>query len=204
MAIVPYIPSGYGNARLKFSCSGVAKVIGTSVGVFHDTKSPQDVATAYALAFDDLVIKDGARLGNSYTFLGVDYYATISPGNVILATHGMATVGTQGSPVCPPQCSLLVQKRTLFTGRANRGRGFYPGGMLIESEVSDAGVILAGVISGMTLDFEAWRAEMASDGEPMALLHMYDDADPSGGDLPSLITQMLPQGLIATQRRRLR
>lgn len=207
----PYIPSDYGNARLKFTCTGVPRVMGTSLGIFCDGGAPADVAEFISDTFVDLVIQDGARLGNSWNFVGVDFYYTLSPGNVILYEHVASVAGTQGSPNCPPNCSLLVQKRTLFTGRDHRGRGFYPAGMLVESEVSDAGFIASGVMDGMTADFQAWRDAFDPSAYTPVLLHQFGTYVNSDGEtvtvessLPTPISALVPQSLIATQRRRLR
>lgn len=207
----PYIPSDYGNARLKFTCTGVPRVMGSSLGIFVDGGSASGVADFVSDGFVEHVIQDGARLGNSWNFIGVDFYYTVSPGSVILYEHVASVAGTQGSPNCPPNCSLLVQKRTLFTGRKNRGRGFFPAGMLVESEVSDAGFISSGVMDGMTADFEAWYDTFAPSSYTPVLLHQFGTYVNSEGEtvtvsssIPTPLSALVPQSLIATQRRRLR
>lgn len=207
----PYIPSDYGNARLKFTCAGVPRVMGTSLGIFCDGGSPATVPTFVGESFVDNVIQEGARLGDSWTFIGVDFYYTISPGVVALYEYVTSLPGSQGSPNLPPNCSLLVQKRTALSGRKYRGRGFYPAGMLVESEVSDAGTIAGGVMAGMTADFQAWKDDFDPSPYSLVLLHQFGDYVNSEGETitvasqtPTPLTALVPTSLIATQRRRLR
>lgn len=211
MPMEPYIPSDYGNARLKFTCTGVPRVMGTSIGVFVNGGASADVAEFVGDSFETNVIQGGTRLGNSWTFIGVDFYYTLSPGVVILYEYVTSLPGTQGSPNLPPNCALLVQKRTAFTGRDNRGRGFYPAGMLVESEVTDAGTITGPVMAGMTADFASWLGDFDPTSYEACLLHQFGSYVNSEGEtvsvasqIPTPITALVPQSLIATQRRRLR
>lgn len=95
-----------------------------------------------------------------------------------------------------PNCAYLVHKTTGFGGRSGRGRLYWPGAAL--SEVQQDGTVGVDARNGVTTGWELIRTQLTTAELPPMLLHAEDEPQ------PYLITSFECDGLIATQRRRLR
>lgn len=105
-------------------------------------------------------------------------------------------LGTASASSDFPAVSQLIQKRTAFGGRRQRGRMFWP--TPPSSVVDDGGVLLGSWVTAFQGDLDAFLGNMSAIGLPLYLLH----GDPS--DLPTAITSLTLQSTLATQRRRQR
>lgn len=95
-----------------------------------------------------------------------------------------------------PNVALLVRKQTLLGGRKGRGRNYWP--ILGESNIENGGGVLAGFRTEMQDAMDSFLAAMLDPEHGMFLLHN----DP--GMAPSRVVKLNVDGMIATQRRRLR
>lgn len=105
--------------------------------------------------------------------------------------------GRSGSAM-PPNCALLVQKRSALGGRSHRGRMFLAGA-LVNGDTDAAGVLGSGLLTDYQEAIDEWHTtSVASDtcGE-WVILH-------TASSDPDVIVNLPVQGKIATQRRRLR
>lgn len=117
----------------------------------------------------------------------------IESGVGAVSTVGTATAGL----TMPPNCAMLVQKRTGTGGRQGRGRMYEPPMTIAETTVDKLGVIQASIVTDRNTRWEAFRANIDGLGMGPYLFH-----EGIGG--PLKITKIVLQSLIATQRRRLR
>jgi hypothetical protein len=115
--------------------------------------------------------------------------------------------GTRGGASLPPNCAVLMQKRTGVGGRRNRGRCYLPH-CVGETDVNEGGVIAAAVLATLQNRADVWLDRLNNGGvpgtpTPAFLLH---GVDPVTGDpfIPTPVTSHPVSGTIATQRRRLR
>jgi hypothetical protein len=104
--------------------------------------------------------------------------------------------GIASGECLPCNNALLVQKRTAFGGRRNRGRNFWPG--LEKNGVSDAGLIASATLGGMQTNWEAMQAGMEALGYDPVLLHQQAPFPPTP------VVTFTCQQKVATQRTRLR
>ncbi len=109
--------------------------------------------------------------------------------------------GSQSAPL-PQNCAFLIQKFTGLAGRHNQGRMYWP--CPAEGEVDPTGQILPAVVPDFNNALEAYRQavrNVVGIGD-MVLLHT-----PRPGvlfPLPTVVTSLILDPVISTQRRRLR
>lgn len=167
-------------------------------GVAADGKTAEQVWTA---------VKDSLNLaGGIKTRLSTN--ATFARIRVSLATDGADDVvydlpcsigGSGGSANLPPNCALLVHKRTQRGGRRGRGRLFMPW-MLNEADVTENGSIGSAAVTAIQTAFTNWYVDLSARGVPMYLLHQEGETAPG---LPTAVTSLAIDPLVSTQRRRL-
>jgi hypothetical protein len=112
------------------------------------------------------------------------------------------TVGSPGLRAVTdvyPNCAVLVRKTSGLTGRANRGRMYLPG-MLSEADVSEDGTIGAGVTSAIQTAMTAFYNALLGGAAAIQMVIFHTLPGPS----PTLVTGLIVENMIATQRRRLR
>lgn len=123
-----------------------------------------------------------------------------TPADPIAAVSTGALVpGTRAMTGMPPNCDVLVEKNTARGGRRGRGRMFFPF-MLSQTEVSEAGIITAGVITTLTTLFNNFRTALNTQQVPMHVLH---SPGISATNAPDLVTGLTVDSVIGSQRRRL-
>lgn len=119
-------------------------------------------------------------------------------GDPILLTSTTTGTGSNSSDFLPQNTAVLLQKRSAFGGRKNRGRMFMP--IATETTVSEVGAITPAQQASYQNIANEWLTGYNNDvtgfGQ-MVILH--NDAT-----TPTPVTALTVSGLIATQRRRLR
>lgn len=118
-------------------------------------------------------------------------------------------VGSTGLTGTPPNCSLLVRKKTALPGRHGRGRFFFPF-MLAATTVDEAGIIAGATLTTLQTAFNTWYGQHTTSGRGMLLFHPDREAGgaaPPGtiiaGAAPTPILDLQCMPLIGSQRRRL-
>ncbi len=110
-------------------------------------------------------------------------------------------VGTNGGSLAPPNCAVLVKKLTATGGRRGRGRAYLPGISSVSGSLNSGGNFSEANAADVSAAMQAMADDMASDttiGEaPWCVLH-------SDSSAPSLITSLVCEPKLATQRRRMR
>jgi hypothetical protein len=132
------------------------------------------------------------------------YFGNTPPADpsIVISTNtprpGERTTGS-----LPPNCAVLLQKRTGLGGRKNRGRLYMPHSVP-EGAVNEAGIIDSVWVATHNTQAAIWMDRLTNGGgtstpTPMVVLHSLP-SDP----LPTPVTQLIAQSTLATQRRRLR
>jgi hypothetical protein len=117
-------------------------------------------------------------------------------------SESIGVVGDTGGrtdPQSPPSVSVLVRKQSALSTRHGRGRSYWPG-LLLDSEVNDAGGITSGRVDDLQTIMDALRSGLAdAEGATLAILG-------SSGGTPGgiAVNNYIVQATTATQRRRLR
>ena len=188
------IPDGYGEARIEWQVPGNAGP-GLTVLGFTDG-DPIEGADQVALAIRDRVKNDICpQMANAY-FLATVTVNINRTGNI---EQGQATGLDNGSltgAAMPPNVTYLIRKRTGFAGRKFRGRWYLPG--VVEGDADAAGVLSSTRQLALQTAMTLFAGDMITDGHDVVLLH---SSAPPG---PSVITGLLVEQTVATQRRRLR
>lgn len=137
-----------------------------------------------------------ASMANEYTL--VESRVILNVGGVLTVDVGTpALVGTGGFASPSPNTPIIIAKNTLFAGPRNRGRLFAPAGCIADSEVSIAGVLAPGTITGLQTKWNAAFASLVANSVSARLLH-----GPLISSTP--LTGFTVTPLIGTLRRRIR
>lgn len=190
------IPVDYAQVNFRFTGAGAPSGAEVTMGLKVDTYagSPADAATdlygvwnatwkqvqTNAVALTEVLVKFGPdATGPSGTASG-------------------STTGSITSTGASPAVSLLVQKVTAVGGRAGRGRCFMPG--MSEADVSVSGVVDAAYLAVAVTEWNDFLTLCGTGLLYPALLHGASSPITS----PTAITGLIPQAIVATQRRRQR
>lgn len=206
------IDPGFGQVIHSMTLAADPEPMAVTYGVAFDVGSADSPALMAAAAvelhdsFGDTVI---GAMGNVYTLTTTEIRYVPDSGTLgddpTIAVTSLARVGAQPGGVLPQNCAVLIHKRTARSGRRGRGRMYVPG--IPEGDVSQVGGIttLAGWQTALTAFYN--RIVAAPDVLGPVLLHSTSPTVPLLTDpllVPDGITAFQVDGVIATQRRRLR
>lgn len=187
------IPAGFAQVTMPFDHQASARdalvVFGVeNAGAF---ANPSDLAAAVwsAVAADLIPV--------------IDANVTVGPLEVRMNVGGTELVGTGtdsdlGDAVnetVPSNVALLVKKVSGLSGRANRGRMYFPW-TVAENDVTEVGQIAPSTLSDFQTAFSAFLSDLGSADVPMVILH-------NAAGTPANVAELVVDGLVATQRRRL-
>lgn len=193
MALV--IPPGFALVAYRFLLDGDPEEMVTTLGMEMDSfAGGQDAADQLRDNF--LTGFTAADILADYTFVGTRVLVGQDGGppvvfEALANVEGEATAGN----ALPQNVAFLVTKRTASGGRSGRGRMYFPPFAAIESEVSSRGVLSPAAVSAVQSRIDA--------GLPLTgAVILHDSSSPT--TVPTPITSLTLQALVATQRRRLR
>jgi hypothetical protein len=111
--------------------------------------------------------------------------------------------GAGSADYLPQNCALLVKKQTNRGGRRGRGR-FYVPMILPEASVDPVGNISGPQIEQKQTAADGFLEQLSTGplNTPMVLLHNTEGVSTAGA--PDPVTKLTVDGVISTQRRRLR
>lgn len=193
------IQPGFADVSMEFRHTLMSRSAYITFGVDPTSADPIAIATAVAAAY--------TAAGSLRTLVDTD--TVLRDITVRLGQDGAPPlVGTNqpnstgqaaGQTSLPPNCAVLVHKKTALGGRRYRGRLFLPW-CIGEGSVDESGVIGSSNVTAMTAALEVWRAALASGTNPMVILHS-TGISPVPTATP--VTSLQADPLISTQRRRL-
>lgn len=196
-------PSGYGSIAWTMTLAGSTRAAVVTAG-FRNVVATTALGARTAL---DVIWTgtghafDAALMDAQWSLTGV--YVLLNTAGVLTSdTAALSVVGTVSGQVMPPNCSMVIQRRTVLAGRQYRGHISMPLHSVDSGDVSDAGVIDAGVVSSWQTKYTAILAAMVTANLPMYLLHGPDKLGVT--PVPTQVSSLSVDSMIGTQRRRLR
>jgi hypothetical protein len=194
------IPPGFAHCRVLFEADGKLNPVITTFGVrlTAGVTNPVTVATGVLTAWTASF--PAADLDSNWAVTGCGVTLGSDGGDGPSGEFLQRTAGSRAGEAATINFCPLVRKNTSLGGRRNRGRMFLPAGYLLESEVSELGVLAAAAITrvqGNATDFLT-AIEAGANTDAMVILH---EAAPS---TPTLVDSLSVQTLGATQRKRMR
>lgn len=189
-------PPGYAAVKLIFRLPGDPQDMVITFGVKNDASFDAEqvadgCAGAFWLAFEDM-------FNGPWVFVGAEAQlgSDGAPGEIGVSDYNEA--GSGSTPLLPQNCALLVHKRTALGGREGRGRMYMPTGFLTEGDVDGLGNVATSVQNNANTRWATTLSTISGLDIPMVLLHG------DGAILPTLVSSIQADPVIATQRRRLR
>lgn len=195
---MPEIPVGYGQATAIANATGDPEPMVCTMGFQVD-----DPVTVGQTAMDNFATAFLTALRNRtislYTWSRVDFVVGKTTGDTAFTSTVGAGNGALTGAGLPQNCAWLVRKRSPLVGRKNRGRMYVPG--VRETNVNEVGIIENTEVAGAQTAWNTFQANI--EGDPnfvgLAILHSLGDAT-----LPTPISALEVDNVIATQRRRMR
>lgn len=192
------VPLHAAQCVIKFSLSGDIEPMVTTIGLGPlPEMDAEDAAqqVAIALTTPSSIIAAG-NLQNDYTYQGVTAYKQTGTGFSV-GSWGAPVAGNVTSPTAPSNCALLVKKTTSLGGRKHRGRMYWPPALYSADNLSPTGQLstVATLQARFTVFFDLLVAAEAIG--PPCVFH-------SDGAAATLLTGLVVDGVIATQRNRMR
>lgn len=174
---------------LEGSAEDIANVVGLDIGA---NLSNQAGADAISQIFSDFYL---SIIAQAYRYEGCTVsYGTGGDPTVVESITG-AGDGVGATEAVPPNTSLLIRKVTNFGGRRNRGRMYVPG--LGDPQVGNRGELLGTGQADLQVIADQLLTDLDTAGYQMVIIH-------SNGSTPTLVTGLVVQAQVATQRRRMR
>lgn len=192
------IPPGYAEAVIPITREGDDRPYVVTFGLEVDlgdvdaAQIADNVLTAFAGVWRTS-LPTGGNVGPATLRLGQD------GGDPVIVESTVVEPTQNGQPFCPQNVALLVQKRSGYGGRRNRGRMYFPG--VTEAAVDNVGVIAPGTLAAYQALADDWLETFgfANPGVGnMVILHSTEPAT------PTVVTSLRVEPMVATQRRRLR
>lgn len=191
------IPADYAQANLKFTGSaaptGAEITLGLNVELF--AGDPADAAAEIGVAWGS----SGMPGAQSHHIILSSILVKFGPNSTgPSAEIPVSHAGTQTSDAPGPAVALLVRKTTGFGGRTGRGRFYIPAPP--ENAIDSAGFLTGGFHAARLAELSDFYDKLVIEGLVPSLLHGPD----SPVSAPMLITDLVLDTKVATQRRRLR
>jgi hypothetical protein len=124
------------------------------------------------------------------------------PDPPIIGTSTESGTGTETGTVIPQNSAHLVHKRSSTGGRGGRGRMYFPG--VAEAEVNDIGVIDPAEVTQWNTALADWLAGINSLVRVTSMVILHDENGAHAADPPRVVTALVHDPVLSTQRRRLR
>lgn len=198
MALV--IPENFMQVAINYDYGGGNKYAVTTFGVndFEGALSPTETLDAASGAF---FASFGDLTDAGVAFPPAIGTVTIPGGTLGTIVGGITSIGmAAGDDRTPPAVAAVMRKGTARAGRAGRGRMFLPW-ILDEDNVGEDGSITSGQQTTLNDAADEFRGNLAAAGLALVLLH---NEGASGGTEPTLVTSLICETQVGTQRRRQR
>jgi hypothetical protein len=190
--------AGFADVSVELVLTGFPRPAYITFGVDPTATDPSLIAASVAAA---------ASVAGSLKSV-LDATVTNTVIKVSLGTDGSGDISGEGNgfgsggislTALPPNCAVLVHKRTARGGRRGRGRFFLPW-CVGETNVEENGSIQSSQVTTLQNAMNTFRAALVTEAVPMYLLHGPGQT-PVGA--PDQVTSLAVDSVIGTQRRRL-
>lgn len=194
------IPPGYAQASLRLDLAGDPDPMYITFGI-DIGDAGGDLASVVDAIYDAGEAVIPTILSSAYVSPGVQLAVGQDGGGALTGYFAFDELieGADTGTSCPQNTSYLIQKRTGRLGRSGRGRMFVPG--VVEGMVGPTGLITDAQREAVTNGWQTFLDSLAlgTPSIPMVLLHAE-----SLDLVPTLVTSLICDQKVATQRRRLR
>lgn len=207
--IVPLlIPVGFADIAVELMCAGDPDPWYVTFGVAHtvDEGDIETIGLSVNTAWQSTFLPSQA---NTVTHTGckITMGTADEPLRVFKPSNVLDNQGGSADNRLPQNCALLVRKNTNKGGRRNKGRFFVP--LIVgETTVNSVGMIETSEVIYFQGLANAFQASLAEDADPvipstpMVVLHHSEGV--STAPSPTPVSSLQVDGVIATQRRRMR
>lgn len=201
---MPILSPGFADCSARISLTGMPRPAFVTFGCDPTATDPNQVA----------IDVYGAMISSGAFLASLDSNATLGPVEVRLGVDGGeplsgSSVGTSAglriADSVSPNVAVLVHKRTARGGRRGRGRMYIPW-YAGDSDVNEDGTLISSRLTTIQNAMITWRSAMITALVPLAVLHNTSapgTEHPTAPGAPDLVTSLVCDPLIATQRRRL-
>ncbi len=197
------LPIGFGQVLHELRLTGDPEPMAVTYGVKLDAGGVPDPALTCDQLHEFFFTAFGTLIANDYTLFSTELKWNESLGvGVQLNLHVEPKVCTSASAALPQNTAALISKRSAQAGRRHRGRLYLPG--LAEGSVDAKGVINANLAGDFAAKLGPWLTNLRTlvpAVDEMVILH---STGISGAPTPTVVTQLLLDPIVSTQRRRLR
>nr|CRY96639.1 hypothetical protein [uncultured prokaryote] len=198
---MPVAPVGFHNVTFVFQAAGAVRQSTFQLGIEDEGSPgypPESVVGQCRIAFSTTGAPGAASaMSNQWSFLGcVDHYS--AEGGQIIYEDLTTVAGTATSKPVPSNGAILIRKNTGLGGRRNRGRIYCPPFNMDESSVDAMGVILPANVAYIQGLWTFFLSELTGSDLAPRLFHS------EAPFTPSPVTGFSVQGILGTQRRRMR
>lgn len=195
---------GYADVAFEMVLGGMTRPAYTTFGV--DTSLTDPLAVAAAVdASANVAGSFYAMFDSSITFTDIRVSLGTDGSEDIIGVLAVNKVPSTSKGTVPPNCAVLVHKVTARGGRRGRGRMFLPWA-LGETNVDEAGIIDSPTLTDLNGKINMFRTTLNTNDVPMVLLHQPSKpgtTHPTVPGPPNLVTSLVVDKLVSTQKRRL-
>lgn len=191
------IPIGYGQVSLHFTNNAFEGEASITFGL--DGRTATDIPGDWPeMIFTHWVDTVHQRMANSLILVNTTIRMPTETGDVTLE-HTSSTGGFLSGDLAPPNAAYLVQKKTGYAGKKNRGRFYLPGVLMTSLLSGNSSKTAAGSHDALQTQLTAFLTAMQDDSLFMVILHQQGIVD-----APRMVTTLELVERLATQRGRLR
>lgn len=187
------IPANFGQANLQFVGDNLPTGAEVTFGFFNETSATAAncaLRVAEAIGTSEIMgeFGDDEAIANIHVKLGPNLTGPF-------ADLAVDFVGGVTSSIFTPNVAVLIKKNTDLGGREGSGRMFWPGAA--EGSIGSDGTLEGAYVTALQSVFTQFLADLTSNEVRMNLLH-------NSATAPTPVTELVPDPVGATQRRRLR
>lgn len=204
-------PPGYADVSVAMKHSLLSRLAFITFGVDPTSTDPVTIGSLIAgciTAAGSL----GPQLDSNVTWSHIKVRLGTDGAEDLAGVHTMNVVGGKTNSTPPPNTALLVHKYTARGGRRGRGRLFIPW-FVSSAEVAEGGTISSSEVTLKQVAVTGFLANLTAAAVPMVVLHRasepWDPIKETGVEFPTvpgppnIVTSLVVDPLISTQRRRL-
>ena len=168
------IPVNFCQVAVKMSLTGRLSPFIMTFGLKDTagTLTPFQIAILVDTALTSATTKplNTANVIGGYTYNGVRVIKQEEV-NRTFAETSLAIAGGGAGGALPPNCSVLVRKKTAIYGKKFVGRMYLPPIVAAETDIDTSGNILASIVTAHNTRWAAFITEMTTNAVPVYLLH---------------------------------
>lgn len=197
-------PPGYADCSYELRHSSMSRSAFITFGVDVTGTDPVTIAgqvkDAFANAGSLLTIMD-----NSVSLIATRVSLGTDGSEDIVGVNRTAVPCTRSQQSLPAQCAVLVRKVTARGGRRGRGRMYIPWSASAAG-FGENGTVATGEVPLVQAAVDVWKNALSATAGPLVVLHRPSapgTMHPTTAGLPNLVTSLVVDPLLGTQRRRL-